>query len=284
MTNKLLPALVLVAAVAAVVATVTWAVTGKADHPRTAVGSESMMGYVPEGPSRPARDLADAERQAQSFADRLDLRVGEVLQFKNNYYAALLDREGKGATEVLVNPRNGAVGIEYGPAMMWNTEYGMMGSTGMMGSAGMMGDSGGGMMGSTGMMGGAYGDGMMGSSGGGMMDSTGIMGGAYGGGMMGSAGMMGGSYGGGMMGGSAWAEPDVGAAATVSPEEAMQMANRWLGTRKPGLLADEADTFPGYYTLEARRGDTVAGMLSVNASTGAVWYHWWHGPFVAMTE
>jgi len=26
------------------------------------------------------------------------------------------------------------------------------------------------------------------------------------------------------------------------------------------------------------------GMLSVNASTGTVWYHWWHGRFVRMAE
>jgi hypothetical protein len=25
-------------------------------------------------------------------------------------------------------------------------------------------------------------------------------------------------------------------------------------------------------------------MLSVNGYTGAVWYHTWHGPFVAMEE
>jgi len=28
----------------------------------------------------------------------------------------------------------------------------------------------------------------------------------------------------------------------------------------------------------------VAGMLSVNAYTGAVWYHWWHGRFLSMIE
>jgi len=28
----------------------------------------------------------------------------------------------------------------------------------------------------------------------------------------------------------------------------------------------------------------VAGMLSVNAATGAVWSHWWHGRFVSMLE
>src|SRR4030042_381249 len=51
-----------------------------------------------------------------------------------------------GAFEVLVDPTTKAVFLEYGPAMMWNTDYGMMGGRGfgMMGSGGMMG---GGMMG-----------------------------------------------------------------------------------------------------------------------------------------
>ena len=31
------------------------------------------------------------------------------------------------------------------------------------------------------------------------------------------------------------------------------------------------------------RDGAVAGMLSVNAVTGAPWYHWWHGRFVAMS-
>jgi hypothetical protein len=26
----------------------------------------------------------------------------------------------------------------------------------------------------------------------------------------------------------------------------------------------------------------VTGMLSVNAATGAVWSHWWHGRFLSM--
>jgi hypothetical protein len=28
----------------------------------------------------------------------------------------------------------------------------------------------------------------------------------------------------------------------------------------------------------------IDGMLSVNGSTGAVWYHNWHGAFIAGTE
>jgi hypothetical protein len=34
--------------------------------------------------------------------------------------------------------------------------------------------------------------------------------------------------------------------------------------------------------METLRNGKVDGMLSVNVSTGALWYHWWHGQFVAM--
>jgi len=49
-----------------------------------------------------------------------------VLQFSNNYYARLDDKSGKPATEVLIDPATGSTSLEYGPAMMWNTRYGMM--------------------------------------------------------------------------------------------------------------------------------------------------------------
>ena len=50
------------------------------------------------------------------------------------------------------------------------------------------------------------------------------------------------------------------------------------------LRAGTADAFPDYYTLHVLEGDRLAGMLSVNAYTGAVWYHRWHGRFLSMTE
>lgn len=48
------------------------------------------------------------------------------MRFTNNYYVTLLDSSGKPATEVLVEPGNGTVHEEWGPAMMWNTAFGMM--------------------------------------------------------------------------------------------------------------------------------------------------------------
>ena len=71
---------------------------------------------------------------------------------------------------------------------------------------------------------------------------------------------------------------------SVTPERAKEIAQKWLDVNLPGLGLEEPDTFYGYYTLHTLKGDQVAGMLSVNGYTGAVWYHNWHGPFVTMTE
>jgi hypothetical protein len=74
------------------------------------------------------------------------------------------------------------------------------------------------------------------------------------------------------------------AALTVAPQEAQRVADAWLGENRPGERADQAETFPGYYTLHTLRDDQVAGMLSVHATSGAVWYHDWHGEFIRMEE
>ena len=70
----------------------------------------------------------------------------------------------------------------------------------------------------------------------------------------------------------------------VAADQAQQIAQQWLDQNQPGSATETADTFPGYYTLHFTRDGQLSGMLSVNASTGAVWYHTWHGGFVASTE
>jgi hypothetical protein len=161
--------------------------------------------YGLAGNGRRVPSPAVARVRAQEFADSLGLRVGEVMQFSNNYYAELLTTSGRRATEVLVDPADGAVHVEYGPAMMWNSEYGMHRSGN---------------------------------------------------------------------------EP----AARVSADEARRVAQTWLNRYRSGLTAGEAEPFPGYYTLHTLKDGRVSGMLSVHATTGAVWYHVWHGRFVTMTE
>ncbi len=95
------------------------------------MGGAGMMGGGfgwQDGNGRSVEDLSDARGRAESFAESLGsgLRVGEVMRFTNNYYAELEESDGTKATEVLVDPRTGAVRPEFGPAMMWNTQFGMM--------------------------------------------------------------------------------------------------------------------------------------------------------------
>ena len=267
MTKRHLPALVLAIAAVALVGTVGFAVAGTSGggwgmH----MNAFSMMGsggkaqaWYQQG-SGPVSDIAGARTQAQKFADRLGLKTAEVMQFSNNFYVRLDDKTGHGATEVLVDPKSGSVTLEYGPAMMWNTSYSMMSGTSR---AGMMGGTS-----RAGMMGGAS-TGMMGGAGGGMM----------GGGMGSGHGMMG-SYG----GSPNWTPPTSGTAGPVTAAQARQIANTWLAGKDTALSAGVPDAMPGYFTMETLRNGKVDGMLSVNASTGALWYHWWHGSFVAMEE
>ncbi|HVN11539.1 MAG TPA: hypothetical protein VMT69_05565 [Kineosporiaceae bacterium] len=69
--------------------------------------------------------------------------------------------------------------------------------------------------------------------------------------------------------------------ATVSTDQATSVATDWLRTHGPGESVASVDAYPGYYTIDTTVNGKPAGMLSVNATTGAVWYHTWHGGFVA---
>jgi hypothetical protein len=264
MTRRQGAAVVLVVALALLGGSIAWAVSaarGDSGH-HYAYGPAMMgLGYS-TGNASPINGIADARRRAQTFAGRLDLKTDEVIHFQRNYYVKLVDKQGHNATEVLVDPATGAVSLEYGPAMMWNTSYGMMSGRlgrGMMNTAaarsmmGSYGDSYGGMMG-----GGAT----RGSSGG-------MMGGSNSGT---TSGMMGGGY------GAATTPPTAG---RVSLAQAHVLAQRWLDANESGTKVERAgDAFPGYYTLETLRDGKISSMISVNASTGAVWPHWWHGRFV----
>ncbi|MDO8724963.1 MAG: PepSY domain-containing protein [Candidatus Methanoperedens sp.] len=72
---------------------------------------------------------------------------------------------------------------------------------------------------------------------------------------------------------------------TVTEEQAIEIAQKYLDTAaQPGTEVEGADAFYGYYTLEVIKDGNVYGMLSVNANTGAVWYHNWHGTFIRILE
>ena len=76
--------------------------------------------------------------------------------------------------------------------------------------------------------------------------------------------------------------PTASANSQVSADQAVHDAQAWLDNQGGALTAAEPMAFPGYYTLHTLQDGKVAGMMSVNAVTGAVWYHTWHGSFVGM--
>lgn len=116
----------------------------------------------------------------------------------------------------------------------------------------------------------------------------GMMGGGsgYGPGSMMGGGMMGG-YGNGP-GGQRGPGVGPGSAPTVQPQvaatQAKTIAQTFLNAQLPGTKVRNVDTFPGYYTLDVTRDGKVVGMLSVNAYTGQIWYHGWHGTFIQEKE
>ncbi|MCL4534346.1 MAG: PepSY domain-containing protein [Bacteroidetes bacterium] len=186
-------------------------------------GGPGMMGgwYGSQRNGGAAINLDQAEQAVQAYIGGIgnpDLALDEIMEFQANYYAIAKEKStGIGAFELLVNKYTGNVFPEYGPNMMWNIKYGMMG--------------------------------------------------------------------GGMMGG--WYGPRRGGpnnAPAIAPDEAKSIAQHWLDRYQPGLTTEEPDQFYGYYTLHTLKDGKVDGMLSVNAYTGQVWYHTWHGSFVQMKE
>ncbi len=76
--------------------------------------------------------IAQAQQAVQAALDKLgnnNLVIDEVMEFQDNFYALVKEKSsGHGAFELLVTKTSGAVFPEYGPNMLWNTKYGMMGA------------------------------------------------------------------------------------------------------------------------------------------------------------
>lgn len=112
----------------------------------------NMMGGHTNGSTANTTPLTidQAKQAVESYMKGLnnsDLEIKEIMIFDNNAYARITEKStGIGAMELLVDPSSLTVFPEYGPNMMWNLKYGMMGGSGMMGGNGMMGGRGG-MMG-----------------------------------------------------------------------------------------------------------------------------------------
>jgi len=77
-------------------------------------------------------DITKAQVFVSDYLDGLsnkNLMIDEIMEFEYNLYALIEETDtGKGAFELLIDPFSGTVRPEFGPNMMWNTRYGMMGA------------------------------------------------------------------------------------------------------------------------------------------------------------
>ncbi len=60
---------------------------------------------------------------------------------------------------------------------------------------------------------------------------------------------------------------------------AQKLATQFLSSYLPKTKLHDGQAFPGYYTYDYGRGE-IEGMLSVNAFSGEIWIHAWHGSFI----
>jgi len=107
-----------------------------------------MMGGGPADVATAPLSIDQAATAAKRYVDswnNSDLKVKEVLEFTNGFYARVDEQStGTGAFELLIDRNSGITYPEPGPNMMWNTKYGAWKNWGTGDGYGMMG---GGMMG-----------------------------------------------------------------------------------------------------------------------------------------
>ena len=75
-----------------------------------------------------------------------------------------------------------------------------------------------------------------------------------------------------------------GTGGLVDSAKARGIATSWLAANRPGTTVGSIDAYPGYFTIDLQQGGVVSGMMSVSSSTGAAWYHTWHGAFIARED
>lgn len=83
----------------------------------------------------------------------------------------------------------------------------------------------------------------------------------------------------GMMGGVNQGRQVPSAPVRYTQAAAQKLADTFVAGYLPGGKVLEGLPFPGYYTFDYGRKD-IEGMLSVNAFTGEVWVHGWHGVYL----
>ncbi|GAB4454561.1 MAG: hypothetical protein OHK0041_18940 [Anaerolineales bacterium] len=96
-------------------------------------------------------------------------------------------------------------------------------------------------------------------------------------------GMMGG-YGNMMQNWNNTTPLNAAAETTVTPEQALEYAQKYLDANFAGATVEHSTQFYGYYTLDFEKDGKIIGMLSVNGYSGQVFLHTWHGAFIEEAE
>ncbi len=102
---------------------------GGSDYGMMGPGMMSGFGSFNNADLLKIDDVRDSvESYLEDYGDQ-DLVIDEIMIFDNKTYAIVIEEStGNGAFELLVDPLTKTVFPEYGPNMMWNLKYGMMGS------------------------------------------------------------------------------------------------------------------------------------------------------------
>jgi len=77
-----------------------------------------------------------------------------------------------------------------------------------------------------------------------------------------------------------WLQGAQTTATTVTLDQANTRAQEYLNANYQGTAIGTVTEFYGYYQFEVVSAGNTYGMLSVNAYTGQVFFHTWHGAFV----
>jgi len=77
---------------------------------------------------------------------------------------------------------------------------------------------------------------------------------------------------------------DISPEMPVTPEQAVEYAQKYLDANIAGAATEHPTQFYGYYTLDFEKDGGIAGMLSVNGYSGQVFLHTWHGAFIEESE
>ncbi len=96
------------------------------------MGSGMMGGWGGYDPNAEAITIDDAAEAAERYLSAYgeDLVLAEVMEFAWNFYAEVEEETtGIHAIELIIDKYSGQISPEMGPNMMWNTKYGMMGSS-----------------------------------------------------------------------------------------------------------------------------------------------------------